>query len=92
MDLDNTGLYYYDVSKADYKGTELSSTRYTLQYDEQKNVLNLVVPDETACVFVYRYRIECGAAHAPEISNKVRLYGKFESSTSTIIHNQGSGA
>ena len=92
LDLDNTGLYYYDASKADYKGTELSSTRYTLQYDEQKNVLNLVVPDETACVFVYRYRIECGAAHAPEISNKVRLYGKFESSTSTIIHNQGSGA
>lgn len=37
-------------------------------------------------------RIECGSAHAPEISNKVRLYGKFESSTSTIIHNQGSGA
>lgn len=91
-DLDNTGLYYYDASKTDYKGTELSSTRYTLQYNEQKNVLNLVVPDETACVFVYRYRIECGAAHAPEISNKVRLYGKFESSTSTIIHNQGSGA
>ena len=92
LDLDNTGLYYYDASKADYKGTELSSTRYTLQYDEQKNVLNLVVPDETACVFVYRYRIECGAAHAPEISNKVRLYGKFESSTSTIIQNQESGA
>lgn len=92
LDLDNTGLYYYDASKTDYKGTELSSTRYTLQYDEQKNVLNLVVPDETACVFVYRYRIECGAASAPEISNKVRLYGKFESSTSTIIHNQGSGA
>lgn len=92
LDLDNTGLYYYDASKTDYKGTELSSTRYTLQYDEQKNVLNLVVPDETACVFVYRYRIECGAAHAPEISNKVRLYGKFESSTSTIIQNQESGA
>lgn len=26
-----------------------------------KQVLNLVIPDETACVFVYRYRIECGS-------------------------------
>lgn len=92
LDLGNTGLYYYDASKEDYRGIKVNSSRYTLKYDSETNVLNLVIPDETACVFVYRYRIECGSAISPTVTNQVKLYGKFSSSTSNVIHNEASGA
>lgn len=92
LDLEKTGLYYYDASKEDYRGIKVNSSRYTLQYDSETNVLNLVIPDETACVFVYRYRIECGSAISPTVTNQVKLYGKFSSSTSNVIHNEASGA
>lgn len=92
LDLEKTGLYYYDASKEDYRGIKVNSSRYTLQYDSETNVLNLVIPDETACVFVYRYRIECGSASSPTVTNQVKLYGKFSSSTSNVIHNETSGA
>ena len=92
LDLEKTGLYYYDASKEDYRGIKVNSSRYTLQYDSETNVLNLVIPDETACVFVYRYRIECGSAISPTVTNQVKLYGKFSSSTSNVIHNESSGA
>ena len=92
LDLEKTGLYYYDASKEDYRGIKVNSSRYTLKYDSETNVLNLVIPDETACVFVYRYRIECGSAISPTVTNQVKLYGKFSSSTSNVIHNEASGA
>lgn len=92
LDLGNTGLYYYDASKEDYRGIKVNSSRYTLKYDSETNVLNLVIPDETACVFVYRYRIECGSAISPTVTNQVKLYGKFSASTSNVIHNEASGA
>ena len=92
LDLGNTGLYYYDASKENYRGIKVNSSRYTLKYDSETNVLNLVIPDETACVFVYRYRIECGSAISPTVTNQVKLYGKFSSSTSNVIHNEASGA
>ena len=93
LDLGNTGLYYYDASKENYRGIKVNSSRYTLKYDSETNVLNLVIPDETACVFVYRYRIECGSlAISPTVTNQVKLYGKFSASTSNVIHNEASGA
>lgn len=93
LDFNNTGLYYYDATKEKYKGVKINSSKYILTYDEVNHVMNLVIPDETACVFLYRYRIDIGnSATAQSVSNRVKLYGKFESITTTQIEAATSGA
>lgn len=92
LDLEQVKLYAYDASKEDNLGEEISSDRYQLSYDQKTHKMTVKVPDQLACVLVYRYDIDAGNKHEPQLNNKVSLSGQYEDSTGTKIDTSSSSA
>lgn len=92
LDLNQVKLYQYDASKQDNLGEEISSDRYQLSYDQKTHKMTVKVPDQLACVLVYRYDIDAGNIKDPQLNNKVSLSGQYASSTGTKIETSSSSA
>ena len=92
LDLNQVKLYQYDASKKDNLGEEISSDRYQLSYDQKTHKMTVKVPDQLACVLVYRYDIDAGNIKNPQLNNKVSLSGQYDSSTGTKIDTSSSSA
>lgn len=92
LDLSQVKLYQYDASKEGNLGEEISSDRYKVSYDQKTHQMTVKVPDELACVLVYRYDIDAGNKNEPQLSNKVSLSGLYEDSTGTKIDTSSSSA
>ena len=58
--LENVGVYHYDPLAEHGIGTPLESEAYTIQYDDERHVLTVELPDATACVVVYDYQVDRG--------------------------------
>lgn len=92
LDLSQVKLYQYDASKEDNLGEEISADRYKVSYDQKTHQITVKIPDELACVLVYRYDIDAGNMNEPQLSNKVSLSGLYEDSTGTKIDTSSSSA
>lgn len=92
LDLSQVKLYQLDASKEDQLGEEISSDRYQVMYDQKTHTMTLKLPDELACVLVYRYDIDSGNKKDPQLSNKVSLSGGYTSNTGTKIDTSSSSA
>ncbi|MFR9098505.1 MAG: SpaA isopeptide-forming pilin-related protein [Anaerostipes hadrus] len=92
LDLSQVKLYQYDASKEGNLGEEISSDRYKVSYDQKTHQMTVKVPDELACVLVYRYDIDAGNKNEPQLSNKVSLSGLYEDSTGTKVDTSSSSA
>lgn len=95
LSLDETKLYYLDLSKKDnnYRGDAVDSSLYRIAYDDINNEISVIVPDEFACVLEYTYVVDEGnIAGDYQISNSATLNGQFESSVMTNIKNLSSSA
>lgn len=95
LSLDNTKLYYLDLSKKDnnYHGPEVSSDLYRIAYDDLNNEISVIVPDEFACVLEYTYIVDSGnLAYDYDVSNSATLNGQFSDSVKTNIKNLSSSA
>ncbi len=85
-------LYQYDASKEDNLGEEISADRYKVSYDQKTHQITVKIPDELACVLVYRYDIDAGNMNEPQLSDQVSLSGLYEDSTGTKIDTSSSSA
>ena len=85
LNLKQIKLYQYDPLAKDHIGKELNASLYSLKYDSDSNQLKLELPDEQACVLVYRYSFDSGDKSDPTISNSATLAGNYSSETSTKL-------
>lgn len=92
LNLKQTKLYQYDPLAKDHIGKELNSSLYSLKYDSTSNQLKLELPDDQACVLVYRYSFDKGDYWEPTISNSATLAGNYSSETSTKLSKSESSA
>ena len=95
LSLDETKLYYLDLSKKDnnYRGEAVDSSLYRIAYDDINNEISVIVPDEFACVLEYTYVVDEGnIAGDYQISNSATLNGQFSDSVETNIRNLSSSA
>ena len=83
IDASSLKLYEYDSSEENNIGKVIDSSRYQVQVD--KNQFTITLPDELACVLVYRYDFDVGNAATPVIRNRVILKGEFRSVVDTAI-------
>lgn len=99
LDLDGTKLFLYDESKTDHIGSEVTSERYALKYDQDAHTMTASVPDELACVLVYTYTFDPGNAESFDVNNAVALLGNkyhseeiksFQTSESSSTATRGS--
>lgn len=82
LDLGSLTLYQYDPTKSDNLGTEMDSNRYVVQYDESTHKMTVTLPDELACILVYRYTVDRGSVNQPTLNNSVSLNGEFSNQIS----------
>lgn len=73
-------VYQFDADMPYGMGSEISSSRYAYQYDEQTHKITITIPDELACVITYQYNATVGINDAT-ISNTAELTGVANSST-----------
>ena len=96
LDIDNTKLYYLDLSNKDdyYHGAEVSSDLYRISYDDITNEISVIVPDQFACVLEYTYTIDVGNLASAEytVSNSASLNGEYSSSAENKLKNISSSA
>ena len=92
LDLSQIKLYQLDASKDDQLGEEIPAERYQVSYDQKTHKMTLQIPDELACVLVYRYDIDAGNKKEPQLSNKVSLSGEYESKNETKVETSSSSA
>ena len=91
LDLENTKLYPY----ADYVAGRRDAVdigQYSLNYDEINHILTVDLPDEFACVLVYRYNIDRGSADSLKLSNNVSLSGEYASITDKQLEKASASA
>lgn len=98
LDLDSIKLYVYNAGAENSRGEEISPTRYQITYDNNQK-MTVALPDELACVLVYRYNYDTGGLAAPDgfipnvsVSNSVSLLGEGSNSTLDKIISNDSGA
>lgn len=98
LDLDSIKLYVYNAGAENSRGEEISPTRYQITYDNNQK-MTVALPDELACVLVYRYNYDKGGLAAPDgsipnvsVSNSVSLLGEGSNSTLDKIISNDSGA
>lgn len=92
LDLNEVKLYQYDPSKEGNLGDEISTDQYQLSYKQSTHQMTLKLPDELACVLVYRYNIDPGNKNEPNLSNKVTLSGGYEQNIQNAIKTSSSSA
>lgn len=92
LDLNEVKLYRYDPNKEGNLGEEISTDQYQLSYQQSTHQMTLKLPDELACVLVYRYNIDPGNKNAPNLSNKVTLSGGYEKNIQNVIQASSSSA
>lgn len=92
LDPDQVKLYELDTSKEDNLGEEISADRYQFTYDQATHKMTLKIPDELACVLVYRYDIDAGNQNEPQLNNNVTLSGTYVKNTETKIDTSSSSA
>lgn len=92
LNLKQTKLYQYDPLAKDHIGKELNASLYSLKYDSDSNQLKLELPDDLACVLVYRYSFDSGDNINPTVANTASLAGNYSSKTSTKLSNSESSA
>jgi len=73
-------VYQFDADMPYGMGSEISSSRYTYQYDEQTHKITVTIPDQLACVVTYQYNATVGI-NDTTISNTAELKGVANSST-----------
>ncbi len=86
-------LYTYDENNKDnhHLGTEISSDRYTFNYDDATDSLTMTIPDGLACVLTYKYNVSMGL-NAPILTNSVSIEGRSQDSTKHEEHTETSSS
>ncbi len=76
LDPTSVKLYSYNPKAENGRGDEISSERYSVRYDYEKDEITFTIPDNLACVLVYQYVFQRDnkAGNIP-ISNSVELSG-----------------
>lgn len=85
LDLGSVKLYEYASYKSDSQPMLIDSARYQVVYLAETHTFTITLPDELACVLVYRYHIDRGQVSAPEISNAVSLAGEYADVQSCVV-------
>lgn len=71
---DTVALYQYSETAENHRGELISQNRYAYTYDDSTHELQFSLPDETACVAVYRYYVMPGV-NLPTIENSASIEG-----------------
>lgn len=71
---DTVTLYEYSDTAENHRGEEINRNRYSYTYDDSTHELKFSLPDETACVAVYRYYVMPGV-NMPTIGNSASIDG-----------------
>lgn len=92
LDLGSLALYKYDATKEGYLGDVIDSNKYVVQYDEITHKMTVMLPDELACVLVYRYTVDRGSVNTPTLTNSASLKGEFSNQFSFKLKEVDSSA
>jgi len=91
LDLSSVHLYAFDANAEHHLGSEIDSSRYSVQFDAKTAKMTVKVPDSLACVLVYDYEINPDAvAKGNEVKNKCELNGNWSSDTKTELKESSS--
>ncbi len=71
---DTVALYEYSETAENHRGEKINPNRYSYTYDDSTHELKFALPDETACVAVYRYYVMPGV-NLPTIENSASIEG-----------------
>ncbi|MGN1381226.1 MAG: Cna B-type domain-containing protein, partial [Eubacterium sp.] len=71
---DTVALYEYSETAENHRGETINPNRYSYTYDDTTHELKFALPDETACVAVYRYYVMPGV-NLPTIANSASIEG-----------------
>ncbi|MCH4063702.1 MAG: Cna B-type domain-containing protein [Lachnospiraceae bacterium] len=71
---DTVALYEYSETAENHRGEKINQNRYSYTYDDSAHELKFALPDETACVAVYRYYVMPGV-NLPTIENSASIEG-----------------
>ena len=71
---DTVALYEYSETADNHRGEEINRNRYSYTYDDSTHELQFTLPDEMACVAVYRYYVMPGV-NMPTIENSASIDG-----------------
>lgn len=92
LDMDQVFLYDYDETASNKCGNEISTQRYQISYDQQKLDFTVRLPDELACVLVYRYVIDEGDTASVDLNNTAGLNGETSGVSNMEFKVTNSGA
>lgn len=92
LDMNTVKLYYYDGTKENGHGAEVSKSRYKVKYDATKHKLTVEIPDELACVLEYQYNTSLENVQSTEIGNSVTLFGVYTDETKNNVNGSSSGS
>lgn len=92
LDMNTVKLYYYDGTKENGHGAEISKSRYKVKYDATQHKLTVEIPDELACVLEYRYNTSLENVQSTEIGNSVTLSGVYTDETKNKVNASSSGS
>lgn len=85
---ETVSVYYYDPDNetGGFRGDEMPSSRYQVEYDPDTHVITFTLPDQLACVVVYEYRLDRGSAYGDiNIYNRASLNGQAGGSAGSSI-------
>lgn len=92
LDMENTKLYAYSSAAENNRGDEISAQRYQISFDQQQHTFTVKLPDQLACVLVYRYAIDRGDTNTVALSNGVELNGQWSGDNQISLQSDTSGA
>ena len=79
LDRESVALYNYSSTAENHRGAPVSTQRYQYVIDQQRHTFQVTLPDELACVLVYRYEVDEGNAGTVTLSNMAELNGESSS-------------
>lgn len=92
LDMDQVFLYNYADTASNKCGAEISTQRYQISYDQQNLQFTVRLPDELACVLVYRYVIDEGDTASVALNNTAGLNGETSGISNMEFKVTNSGA
>ena len=92
LDMEHTKLYAYSSAAENNRGDEVSAQRYQISFDQQQHTFTVKLPDQLACVLVYRYAIDRGDTNTVALSNGVELNGQWSGDNQISLQSDTSGA
>lgn len=92
LDMDQVFLYDYDETASNKCGNKISTQRYQISYDQQNLQFTVRLPDELACVLVYRYVIDEGDTASVALNNTAGLNGETSGISNMEFKVTNSGA